>query len=237
MENLKYLKDVMALENVIQGLKQASSEELKRIAFLEKQRIKKDDEITQLKQELSNAKDTVTDNEKAIFDLEKKLEQNCNNLTIVTTEQQEKSLTESINRLEAEFDELQDKTLTLLEEIEAKEALADEAQGFVKGVSQTIIEIQDEVEKINLENQSKIDDFEKQISGLLSEVPSDTVTLYKRASVKHPHDAATFIVGQSCGSCKFTYAAAEVATFNQGVDLIQCKGCQRLLLPAPLRNI
>ncbi|AYF45799.1 zinc ribbon domain protein [Halobacteriovorax sp. BALOs_7] len=237
MENLKYLKDVMSLDKVILGLKQANNEELKRIEFLIKQKDKKEEEIAQLRNDTKQAKEQVTANEKSIFEIEKKLEQSRANLNAVTSQQQEEALSVSIKKQEDEFEGLQDKTLELLEMIEEKEALQKEAIEFITGITNTIDEIQAEVDQGNKANESKVLSLENQIEGLLSEVPPEAVKLYKMAASKRAHDACTFLIGQSCGSCKFTYAAGEVATFNKGIDLILCKGCQRLLLPAPLRDI
>lgn len=237
MENLKYLKDVISLEKVILGLKRANNEELKRIEFLKKQKLKKEEEKAQLQDEISEAKETVSSHEKIIFNIEKKLEQNKANLNAVTSQKQEEALKTSIDKQEHEYNDLQDQTLAILESIEDKEIKLNEASDFINGLIKTIAEIQNEVDEANEESQSKILDLENQINGLLKEVPPEAANLYELASKKRPHDACAFLIGQSCSSCKFTYAAGEVATFNKGVELIQCKGCQRLLLPAPLRNI
>lgn len=237
MENLKYLKDVMGLEKVIEGLNNATNEELKRIDFLIKQKSNKDELINLAQDSITALKHSNSSLEKELFDKEKKLENAKAQLSTVTTSQQEESVSKAIATLESECEKLQDQVLENLETIEVKESEVSEAQEFILGVTQTISEIEAEVKALQKANDEKIFQLEAQIIGLINEIPTNVANLYKKAKEKHQYDAATFIIGNSCGRCKLTYAPAECAQFNNGLDLILCKGCGRLLLPSSLRNL
>ncbi|MFG1493362.1 hypothetical protein ABMA75_07340 [Halobacteriovorax sp. ZH4_bin.1] len=237
MENLKYLKDVMDLEKVIEGLENATDEELKRIDFLNKQLSNKTELIDQLNLQLTETKANLSSLEKELFDTDKKLEQAKQNLNSVTSGQQEEAIQKTISSLEEGSNNKQDIILELLEKAEETETTISEAKEFVKGVNETISEINEEVAGIKLANDSKISDIENQIAGLLDEVGLQAKELYLKAKVKHNHTAATFLQGNSCGSCRLTYSAGECSEFNKGNDLILCRGCGRLILPSTLRTL
>ncbi|MFG1556420.1 zinc ribbon domain-containing protein [Halobacteriovorax sp. CON-3] len=237
MENLKYLKDVMDLEKVIDGLENATDEELKRIDFLNKQLSNKTESIDQLNLQLTETKASLNSLEKELFDTDKKLEQARQNLNSVTSGQQEEAIQKTINLLEEDSNLKQDTILELLEKVEEIEATVSEAQEFVKGINETISEINEEVAQIKSNNDTKIDNLNTQIDGLLDEVGAHVKALYLKAKVKNHHTAATFLQGNSCGSCRLTYSAGECAEFNNGKDLILCRGCGRLILPSTLRKL
>lgn len=237
MENLKYLKDILALEKVIAGLKSSNDEELKRLNFLNSQLTKKEDLITQVKDSASLVKSNVNEDEKQLFEVDKKLEQATFQLEQATSDTQVTSLETNIEALKKESDSLQDKILSQFESIERSNEEIAAAHEFIDGIKETIAEIQLEVSQIKDSNSSKIASLQTQIDGLLSEVPPAAANLYNKAKEKHINDPATFIIGTSCGSCKLTYAPAECEKFNKGLDMILCKGCGRLLLPSNLRTL
>ncbi|WP_412463067.1 zinc ribbon domain-containing protein [Halobacteriovorax sp. RT-2-6] len=237
MENLKYLKDVMDLEKVIEGLESATDEELKRIDFLNKQLDNKTELNDQLSVQLTETKASLSSLEKELFDTDKKLDQAKQNLSSVTSSQQEEAIQKTISSLEEDSNQKQDTILELLEKIEEIETEISNTQEFIKGVNETISEINEEVTQIKLSNDSKVNDLNKQIDGLLDEVGIRAKDLYLKAKVKNHHSAATFLQGNSCGSCRLTYSAGECSEFNSGKDLILCRGCGRLILPSTLRTL
>lgn len=237
MENLKYIKDILALEKVIAGLKSASDEELKRIVFLKSQQSKKLDILNELKESTTKTKSSMLNAEKELFDVEKKLENAKLQLTSATSQSMITNLEDNIKTLEESYLSLEDDIILQLENIEGFEHQISELNEFISGVAETINEVNVEVDLINKCNEEKIQKMDMQIAGLLSEVPDNVANLYQKAKLKHSSDPATFLIGTSCGSCKFTYAPAECDNFNKGIDMILCRGCGRLLLPSNLRTL
>lgn len=231
MDFYTYLIDIQSLDLVIKRHLDLINDEQRRLTFIESQKNKRLGKYEECKIKKSDYKDQLILWEKELFSIDDKLEKSKSHLSMATTEQQVKALEKEISELEPSKDELEEKILVRIDEIDELEKSIEEDEIYFKGVEETLSEIKAEIKTIEDQEKKEIEKLESQINGLLSEIPTHEKDQFLRARDKNRFDSpVTHLNATSCSKCRLQISAVEADEINNKKQLSNCKGCGRLLI-------
>lgn len=126
----------------------------------------------------------------------------------------------------------EEKGLELLNKIEAIEAELEGTKTFLKGLENTIKEIQEE-------SRSEIDHIENELKNtilridtLMEELPSDFKSILQKISAKNlAHGPFTRIENGSCYFCRYKISRLDESQIDMEKGLKNCPQCSRIFLP------
>ncbi|MDQ6857005.1 MAG: hypothetical protein M3Z57_08030 [Candidatus Dormibacteraeota bacterium] len=75
-----------------------------------------------------------------------------------------------------------------------------------------------------------VDHGERDRTELVATIPSGDLALYERLA-RRVQPAVVHIVSESCGGCHIPFANSEVRRIRVAEDLVQCAGCDRIVVP------
>lgn len=231
-EHFKIAKEINSLVLNKHTLQDEIASEEKRITFIQSNRASRQQELDKLIEDVTSAKTSMQLVENDIATNQLILDKDRIHMSSVTSNEQLKSLETSIKHVEENLEDLENKGLELLEEIELNEAEIADCESFLKGSSETLEEITEEVNQFKNSHQKQIDVLEIRIQNLTSELPTlfrDKIirTLEKNINIS----SFTRIQNGSCEFCKYTLSALDISNIEDKLLLKSCQSCDRLFIP------
>jgi predicted nucleic acid-binding Zn-ribbon protein len=166
------------------------------------------------------------------MEIEKTLKENNQKLNTIFDETITSKLEKLNKELSSELDEIQERGLSLLEEIEEVKEEITNAQNFLNGIDETIDEIKAEVfEKQGLENESE-KHVQERISLILNDLPIDFQTRYLKLKKDSPHHNSLSVVkDKKCQFCHYEINSRKLEAIEIKFELHKCDMCKRILIP------
>ena len=174
-------------------------------------------------------KEKLVQNHQKLADIEKKIK--------VSSEQKERliergSEEQKITAYSLEIDQLEEQGFALLQEAESIETERGELKTFIKGLDQTIHEIQTEVDEEVSRLNKEIENLELRLKLLQEQLPGDFKSVYQKISAKNlAHGPFTRIDQGSCFFCRFKISRIEESEIDIHKNLKTCPQCSRIFLP------
>ncbi len=227
-----HLKEIQSLDNMIKKHLDAISAEEGRLEHINALRKRAQDEIENLTNLVSQKKVTTQNLEKELFDWENKLAKAEENLPYATNEKEVSALERDRSMSQENVDDLQEKVLTLLEEIEEHENLIREKEVFLSGSQETLDEINLEIEIETRQERQQITNYEARIEVLRQEVPGSLWQTFSEARKKHRFNLPLArIMNKACEKCRFIVDAQTASRVEAATGYELCTQCGRLLIP------
>lgn len=231
-EYFKILKEISSLISKKQELEKHINDELKRILFIKDQRQKR----SSLLEEKINEKALISKEEVKIENelssLQKSLDQAKGNINSIVDVNQEKALLSQISNLEEKINVLEEKGFLLLESLDLCNEDIKNAQNFLDGSLISLNEIEQEVNKINLENNHQIEITQSRIEALKEELPPKFNDAIDSALKKKIANSIFTRINQSkCDICKLGLSKVEEDSVEKKMELLTCSGCKRIFIP------
>lgn len=222
VEGFSTLKEIDSLTKMrIHQLKAKGEQEARLVKLNEKRQ-------TSLSQ-TDALREKLVQNHQKLADIEKRIK--------VSSEQKERliergSEDQKIATYSLEIDQLEEQGLILLQEAEGIEIELVELKTFLKGLDQTIHEIQAEVSEEVSKLNKEIENLELRLKLLQEELPDDFKNVYQRISSKNlAHGPFTRIDQGSCFFCRFKISRIEESEIDIHKNLKTCPQCTRIFLP------
>ena len=230
MENQQIISDIEAYYKVMKRFEEETLEENKRIDFLNKHKLKKEEDIEHFSDKLNQLKENVSTLERDLHDQEALLERGHTALSQAQNENEHKLATEQVFKSQQEKDLIESKILELFDEDEALSKKIDEAHEFIKGINENIEEANKDLEAIKEKNNKEIEKTISLITGLLEELDSETRRILEHSQSKHGlYNATAKLNNNNCSVCRMTLTMDIVTDIKNG-KMKQCQGCQRLII-------
>ena len=216
------LKEIDSLTKMKHNFEKSKREQEERIS-----KLKERQEITHVQS--SKLKQELVSIHQELGEIEAKIKQ--------ATEQRQRLLDMGgdeikIQTYSVQISQEEEKGLELLSKIEAIEADLEENKTFLKGIENTIKEIQEEsrTEIDQIENELK--NLTLRIETLMEEFPSDFKTILQKVSAKNlVHGPFTRIENGSCYFCRYKISRLEESQIDMEKGLKTCPQCSRIFLP------
>ncbi len=229
-DDLGNLLEIQSLEMKIKAHLDTIKEEKSRLNRVEKFREAKTKRREEVESEIKNLNDFINKNEKEIFSIESKLKQTESHLAMVSTQQELGALENELKSLKPKLEELQDHGLAQLERLEDFENEAIELQEFLNGSSDTIKEIESEIEDVkNVENKH-IEQLKSRINLLVEQTSKEVYQSFHQLNQKYQYNKpVTFLMGKDCRECRFQVDQGMILEIERFTALCFCHGCGRIL--------
>lgn len=231
-EHFKIIKEINSLSTKRDSLNSEIAEQVKRINFIESNRLKRQDELDSKSINLKDIKAQLQNTENEIAKLQAMLDKDKANLNSVFTDEQLKSLELAIQTNEEKLVPLEEDGLNLLEKIDCLEQEIKEAVSFLSGSEETLKEITQEVDAFNESHNKEISILDNRIHLLLEQLPvnfKDKVTSVLEKKIKI--SSFTRIQANKCEFCKYSLSNVDVSNIEDKLQLKSCTGCGRLFMP------
>lgn len=231
MDFYRFLLDIQALDHVIKKHMDQSLEEKGRIDFLSKQKQKRVDENEGFLNSKTEYKTKISELEKELFSLDEKIAKSEQHLSQVMTESEVNALNKEIETLTPKKDAIEEEVLELLDKIDQLDEKLEIDKEYFSGIEETIKEIEIEVNEIDSKNKEEIENLEKQIEGLLPEIPIDFLPMFNKTREKFRfNDPVTKLTGTACSKCRMQISSGEASEINNSFQHKICSGCGRILI-------
>lgn len=231
IEDFKYVLDIISLDLVIKKHLDAIREEEKRCKFLIS---KRDDKNAQLNLHIENHADLkkeLSSLEKELFSLEGKISNTKKAINEISSNSQLITLESSLELFLNEKNNFEDTILNTLEQIEGIDSEINDCHTFISGVTETITEAQEELAIVKNENQTKIDQLENQILGLLSEIKNSIKPTFLKTREQFRFEFPVVkLQGMHCSVCRFSLSRSDADDIEVRNNFKICDGCGRLLI-------
>lgn len=231
MDFYRFLLDIQSLDHVIKRHLDESEEERKRIEFLSKQKLKREEEYSDKKTQKAELKDQITSLEKELFTIDEKIKKSQEHLSMASSQNEVDALNKEIENLSPRQEEIEESVLEKLDQVETIEEGIKVDEEYFSGISDTIAEIQEEVDAIEAKNKGEIEKLEKQIEALLIEIPNDFKPMYDKVREKYRFNSPiTKLTGTACAKCRMQISSAEAGEINNSFQHRICSGCGRIII-------
>lgn len=138
------------------------------------------------------------------------------------------ALREQISHLQAKVEELEDKALELMMEIEAEEKkIKEEESFFVKLKDEYEKELEILATKIE-EEKTKVAKCEKKREKIKQNISSHLLNRYERLKLDYESPVVAIKVG-TCAGCNLKLSETTLERAREGVELAVCENCSRIL--------
>ncbi|MDQ2959459.1 MAG: hypothetical protein M3R48_00185 [Candidatus Dormibacteraeota bacterium] len=129
-------------------------------------------------------------------------------------------------RIDAQDDEL----LALMERAEMAASADRDANAAIVEREQQRADHAGELVEEAVAMRASVERGEQDRAALLTALPTADRTLYERLA-RRVHPAVVRIVADSCGGCHIPFANSEVRRIRTSDELVQCSGCDRIVVP------
>jgi len=231
MDFYRYILDIQSLDSVIKRYLDQTQEEKSRIDFLEKQRNQRKEKNSELENKKTEYKTRVSDLEKELFGIDEKISKSKEHMALASSQAQVDALTKEIETLSPRQSEIEEEVLTILDQIEEIDSLLEIDTEYFGGIQETIDEVNKEISEIEDGNKEEVSKLETQIEGLILEIPSDFLVMYKNVREKFRfQEPVTKLTGCACGKCRMQISTGEASEINNSFQHRICAGCGRILI-------
>lgn len=237
LDDYKNLYEIQSLDLKIKTHLDLIAEEEHRIVFVGKQANKRKESCEEAKLNLKKIKEESKKRESDLFSIQKELDRARGHLNDATTSHQLESLESEIAKLSPRALELETELFSLMEKEEEIIAQIKVDESYLSGVSDTLTEIEKEVNEIRISEKAKIDNLEERISALLENTDPELLRPFETVRKKHrfTHPLST-IQGSGCARCKYLVPSATKEQLERMFCIEICSGCGRLLTPLNARS-
>jgi predicted nucleic acid-binding Zn-ribbon protein len=208
-----------------------------RIEVIDKQRNEGQELLDKKQAELTESKEQLHSGEREHHDLTQTIQKAKEHLDSASTQKVADSLESEITNLSPKADELENMLLELMDKVEADEQEIEKCKVFLAGSVETLKEIQAEVDKDISSEEKEIEDYNKKVEGLLSEIPENLKSNIVRVNVKFLYKKPlSFAINRECHQCKTDIGGNAQTQIDTGRVLEFCPSCGRILIPLAVKS-
>lgn len=232
-ESFRILKEINSLNQKIQSESKLIQAELGRIEKIEKMREQRKIEQDKYKSEHQECFSEMTRIENESERVSQLLDKNRSQLNQVFSENEIKTLQTQIEFNETGLDKLQTEGIQKLEELESLETMIKEADQFLNGSTETILEIESEIKQTNAEAFNIIRTSEERLKLLFEQLPEIVVKKINSLLDKGPHfnPISEITEKNDCYICHFALHKSLVDAVERQFKFHTCTSCGRILIP------
>lgn len=232
-EDYRHILDISSLDLVINRYLLEILEEEKRLKFLEGKKSDKSNQLSDYLENLNNLKKEISKDEKDLFSIDNQIQKTKKSISETASNQQLEILEKSLLKLENDKSTFEEKILNNLMEVEDTEILISECKVFISGLSETIIEILEEVKQINSKNQLEIEKLDNQIDGLFQSISPTLRDTFRSVRKDFRFESPVVkLLNLSCSKCRFTMARSDCDDIEIKDNFKICSGCARMIISA-----
>lgn len=231
-EFFKIIKEINSLEAKLDVFQNLKADDKKRIKRLFDQKSYRQEDLNEASAKKDALQKELFSIDRRTMEIEKNLKENNEKLNSIFDEKITSKLESSNEELTIELDEIQEKGLSLLEEIEEVKEEIENAQNFLNGIDETIDEIKAEVlEKQGLENESE-KHIQERITQILNDLPTDFQVKYLKLKKDAPHhNSLSMAKDKKCQFCHYEINSKKLEAIEIKFELHKCDMCKRILIP------
>lgn len=231
-EFFKIIKEINSLEAKLDIFQNLKADDKKRINRLFDQKNHRQEDLNEASSKKDALQKELFSIDRRTMEIEKTLKENNQKLNTIFDETITSKLEKLNKELSSELDEIQERGLSLLEEIEEVKEEITNAQNFLNGIDETIDEIKAEIfEKQGLENESE-KHVQERISQILNDLPIDFQTKYLKLKKDSPHHNSLSVVkDKKCQFCHYEINSRKLEAIEIKFELHKCDMCKRILIP------
>ncbi len=231
MDNFTLVLDINSFDIRIQKHLSIIEEEHKRVLFLEKQYVKKEEMRSSLSEQLSEQVKLTNDLENNLTLTDKEIARSNEALTNITSTLQEDAVNKELAKLIPQKDLLEEQIFELLENIDQIKLDLTETENFLSGLKQTIEEAKAEHLQVSTKESINIKQIEHNIEGVLEELESPLKEIFIKTRVRHRFNSpVTHLQGLACGKCRFQISRSDADQINTNDSYAICSSCGRILI-------
>jgi len=222
---------------------------------------KRDDKITKLQvlikklpEQLNNLKKNLEDAKQNLFQIEEELENNHkeqdkreltirgnkdqmgkyqNQLLTIETNKEYKALNKEVSHLEQVNSDLEDEIMELMEAAEEWRDKKKEAEKELKSAEKELKNNEKRLENEIKVVESDMEKYRQERKELASGLPKSLVKKYVTLIKNRNRKAVVFNVGNACSGCGFMIRPQSMVELHEGVKIITCESCSRILVLNP----
>ncbi|MBF0363282.1 MAG: hypothetical protein HQK49_19830 [Oligoflexia bacterium] len=211
----------------------------KRLNLLAEQKKSKEQKIPLLEKSLKEKRISLKQFESQLESIEIKQKQSRKNSLKIKSDHELRSYEKETASLSSQKEELEEKVLSLMNELELGDTELNESNSFVKGVTKTIEELGQEVQRDVAIEQKEISNYQSRIDLLLAALPVSLRNSFMALNKKYRFNSPiTFIrqdsKGQYCNHCSIKVPIEEQIALDKGTQIKTCYGCGRMFIPSSL---
>jgi len=139
------------------------------------------------------------------------------------------SIQEQLKNYHAKIQDLDDKTLNIMEEIEAVEHALAARRDELAGMEQEWQAEQESLRREQSELNATLSELENKRSELASGVEKPTLDLYNALRQKRQGKAVAKVEQGICQGCRIALPMSELQRVKTGQNIVQCGSCERIL--------
>ena len=232
-EGFRILKEINSLDSSKKELESTIQDELARVSKLHDMKDNRIQEEQTTTLELKELKVQFQKIEGSISEFQSKLNKAKSDLTQLFDQKEIDALSNQIQKIEENIDNLETNGFNLMEDIELKEESLNEAKGFLSGIDTTINEMQSEIEEENQELFNKIKSINSRLENLYTQIPNEIHEKYQKLlSLNMKHGPLTKISGRECYICKYMLATHDISLVEDKMMIKSCGQCKRIFIPS-----
>jgi predicted nucleic acid-binding Zn-ribbon protein len=238
MENYKKLVEIQSLYNHIGNYLEDINSQNNRLLLIEKQREKRSEELENFNLEKDVLNKDITELEKELFDREKELSKTTDHLSMASNESQANALQKELDFLSPKVDSIQESILEKMETIESLEEKISESLEFLSGSSESLKDLQNEVDTENLKTKKDIDNHSSRIELLFDSVDNNVKKSFSSIFEKSKDKRAiAFLKGRSCSVCRTEAPSMQISEIENARSIEFCMGCGKILIPSTINAL
>jgi predicted nucleic acid-binding Zn-ribbon protein len=231
IESFRIVKEIDMLRKNMRDLQAAITSEEDRITKLQTAKLKRDQDLIDLKKQAAEYSQQETQLENKITHMDMELKQLEGHAGEVTDQGQMEAFEHQKEFLKKERDQLENQAIELLDQIELNKTTISEAEDFLSGVDESISEITAEVNSLKTQNLREIENLKTRIRALREQLPEKLLKVHM-GLVKEKKDFTTTTLKElSCSLCGMSISRKDESDLEKNYDLIRCTGCSRIILP------
>lgn len=229
-EHFHTLKEIQSLHRHIEKhLQQISSEE-SRINKLLQQKNSRQQDLEHTEDKLKAINANISEIEKINQQLYQTISQADLNYNSIKNNQELDRFKKQQDELKLKKDECDQRLFQLYEVQDELETSIKDSKTFLQGIKKTLEEINVEAQKLILEDQKSIQNYEHRVSLLVESLPKPFADRYQLVFKKMKLSSITIINGNTCGACSFLISKLQISQVDKG-NLECCPNCSRIFLP------
>ncbi len=233
IENFKIIKEIDSLDRNIKTFIDLIENQNKRILSINNKINDKNEKIDKLNKELKSISSELTSSENELSSTQQKLEIKVSQKGQVFTDSQIQALDKEIKLYEEKIDSLEETVFSFMEKKESIEENIKDSHTFIKGASNSLIEIQKEVD-IEIEQLTKKKtNTQLRVDTLLKQLPEGYQSKIKGMLDKDFRSTiVATIVDRSCNYCRASLPTQFISDVEDKHILKTCSACKRVFIPS-----
>lgn len=233
VENFKIIKEIDSLDREIKTILDLITNQEKRIISINNKIQDKKDLIDELKVKFKNTSSELTNAENDLSATQQKLETKNTQKGQVFTDSQILALDKEIKLYEDKIVSLEETVFELMELKESIEEEITESETFIKGASNSLTDITEEVSlEVNGFNKKK-DNTQSRVDSLIDQLPQNYQSKIKGMLKKDFRSTmVATIVDRSCNYCRASLPTQFITDVEDKHILKSCSACHRVFIPS-----